>query len=85
MSKMAATVAILKFLNLHLLPNHKSDWAETWWEASEHYKDSELLKSFRVDNQDGSHGGHLVILQTTSPSKSQVGLSQNLMEGIRAT
>ena len=84
MSKMAATVAILKFLNLHLLPNHKSDWAETWWEASEHYRDSELLKSFRFDNQDGSHGGRLVILQTTS-SKSQVGLSQNLMEGIGAT
>ena len=54
--------AILKFFERHLLPNHKSDWAETWWEASERHKDSEFLKSFRSDIQDG-----LEILQMTSP------------------
>ena len=30
---------------------------------------SELVKSFRSDIQDGRHGGHLEILQTTSPPK----------------
>ena len=39
-------VAILKFLKIHLLPNCKSDWAETWWEASGWQGDSELLKPF---------------------------------------
>ena len=34
-SKMAAKAAILKFFKRHLLPNHKWDWAETWWEASQ--------------------------------------------------
>ena len=37
--------AVLKFFKRHLLPNHKSDWAETWRKALEHYRDSELLNS----------------------------------------
>ena len=64
---MAAIAAILKFFKRHL-PNHKPDWAETW-KALERYKDSELLKSFSSDIQDGRHGGQLEILQTTSPPK----------------
>ena len=81
-SKMAAMAAILKFFKRHL-PNCKSDWVKTWWEASQWHKDSELLKqlpkqwdrdskllkSFRSSIQDGCHGGHLEILQTTSPPK----------------
>ena len=31
----------------HLLPNHRSDWAETWWEAS--------VKWFCSNIQDGRH------------------------------
>ena len=42
--KMAAMSAILKIFKWHLHPNRKSDWAETWWEASEQHRDSELLK-----------------------------------------
>ena len=53
----------------HLLPNRKSDWAKSWWEASQQHRDSELLKSFLSDIQDGRHSGHLEILQVTSPSK----------------
>ena len=30
-----------------------SDWAETWWEALEHYRGSESLESFRSYIQDG--------------------------------
>ena len=62
-------MAILKFFKRHLLPNRKSDWAESWWEASQWHKYSELLKSFRSDIQDGRHGGHIEILQMTSPPK----------------
>ena len=40
MSKMAA---ILKFFKTHPLPDSKSGWAETWWEASRWNGDSELL------------------------------------------
>ena len=40
--------AILKFFRRHLLPNHKSDWAETWLEAMESYRHLELLKSLCV-------------------------------------
>ena len=58
---MATTAAILKFFKLHL-PNRKSDWAKTWLEASQLHRDSELLKSFRSNIQDGHHGGHLEIL-----------------------
>ena len=61
-------VAILKFFKWHL-PNYKLDWAKTWWEASQWFRDSELLKLFRSDIQDVHHGGHLEILQTTSPPK----------------
>ena len=32
-------------------------------------RDSELLKLFRSDIQDGRHGGYLEILQTLSPPK----------------
>ena len=48
---MAAMAPILKFLKRHLLPNRKSDWAKTLWEASERHRDSELLKLFRSDLQ----------------------------------
>ena len=72
--------AILKFFKRHLLTNPKSDWAETWWEASQWHRDSKLLKSFHSDIQDG---GHLEILQTTSPHKFW--LSWNLMGGITVT
>ena len=34
--------SIISFL--HLLPNHKSDWAEIWWESSQLHRDWELLK-----------------------------------------
>ena len=40
---MATMAAILKFFKQHL-PNLRSDWAKTWWEASEQNRDSELLK-----------------------------------------
>ena len=60
---MAITAAIFKFFKQHPLLNHKSDWALTWWEAWEWHSDSELLKSFHSDIQDGWHGGHLEILQ----------------------
>ena len=36
-------VAILKFFKRHLLPNRQSDWAETWWEASQWHRDSKLV------------------------------------------
>ena len=65
-------------------PNLKSDRAETWWETLGRHEDSELLKSFRSDIQVGRHGGHLEILQTTSPPKPCVGLSWNF-GGIGAT
>ena len=44
---MTAIAAILKFFKRHFLPNRKSDWAKTWWEALQWHKDSELLKSFQ--------------------------------------
>ena len=34
-------------------------------------------KSFRSDIQDGRHGGHLEILQTTSPKPSRIELKLN--------
>ena len=66
MSKMAAMAAILEFFKRHLLPNRKLDWAETWWEAQERHRDSELLNSFRLAIQDGHLGGHLENFETTS-------------------
>ena len=50
---MAAVAAILKFFKQRLLENHKLDWAETLWEALEQHRDSELLKLFCSDIQDG--------------------------------
>ena len=47
---MATIVAILKFFKKHLLPNCKS-----LWEASELHRDSELLKLFHSDIQEGCH------------------------------
>ena len=38
-----------------------------------------MLRLFPSDIQDGRHGGHLEILQMTSPPRPKVGLSQNLM------
>ena len=78
-----AAAAILKFFKRHLLPNPKSDYAETWFEASQWQGDSKLLKPFRSDIQDGHQGGHLEILQTTSPPKPW--LSWILMGGITVT
>ena len=49
---MAITEAILKFFERHLLPNHKSDWAEID-ERLRSDRDSELLKSFHFNIQDG--------------------------------
>ena len=79
MPKMAAKATVLKFFKRHLLYNCKLDWTETWLEASARHRNLELLNSFRSDIQDGRHGGHLDILQTTIPTKPQVGLSQNLV------
>ena len=53
-------VAILKFYKWYLLPNRKLDWAENWWEALEQHRDSELLKSFCYNIQDGHHGSHIL-------------------------
>ena len=49
---MAAMEAIWKIFRLHL-PDRKSDWSETWWEASQQDRNLEFLKSFRSDIQDG--------------------------------
>ena len=57
---------ILKDFKQHLLLNQKLDWAETYWEALEQHKESELLKSFCSASQDGRLGGHLENLETTS-------------------
>ena len=73
--------AILKFFKRHLLPNRKTDWAETWWEASQWHRFSEFLKSFCHDIEYSLRE----IRQTTSPPKPQAGLSWNLMGGIGAT
>ena len=70
LSKMATMAAILKLFKRRVLPNRKLDWAKTWWEASQWHRDSELLKWFRSNIQDGHHGGHLEILQTTSQTIS---------------
>ena len=58
----AAIVAILKFFKRHL-PNHRSDWVKTWWEASERHRDSELLKLVHSDIPEGRHGGRLEIFK----------------------
>ena len=51
--------AILKFFKPHLLPNRKTNWAKTWWEASQWHKDLELLKLFCSDIKDGRKGAIL--------------------------
>ena len=70
--------AILKFFKRHLLPDHKSDWTKTWWEASEWHRDSKLLKSFHSDIQDGSHGHHLEILSNDISSQIISQIEQKL-------
>ena len=42
---MGATAAVLK----RHLSNRKVEWTQTWWEALERHRDSELLKSFWSD------------------------------------
>ena len=59
-------VAILKIFHCYLLPNGKSDWAETCWKSLEQHVDLEFLDSLRSDIQDGHHGGYLENLKTTS-------------------
>ena len=59
---MAILVVILKHFKPHLLLSGKSDWAKTWWEELRRHGDSELLKSFRSNVQDGRNGGHLETL-----------------------
>ena len=61
--------AILKVFSCYLLPNSKSDGADTWWKASAQHRDLELLKWFRSDTQDGHHGSHIENLQITSATK----------------
>ena len=95
LSKMAFWAAILKILKPHLLPNSKSDRAQTWCEALGPHGDLELIKSFRSDIQDGRHVSHLENLQTASPLAvlkvfncyllpNSVRWSGNLVEGIGA-
>ena len=80
---MPTMTAILKVLNCYLLPNLKSDGAETWLKAFGQHGDLELLKWFRSDIQDGHHGSHRENLQITSAAECLVWLSLNLMGGIR--
>ena len=68
-SEMAAMLAILKIFKRHLLPNSKLDWDETWWEALAQHRDSEWLKLFHSDIQDGCHVDHLGNLQIASVPK----------------
>ena len=84
-SRMATVVTILKLFKRHLLKNCKLDWAETWWEASERHRDSELLKLFCSSIQDGCHEGHLENLQMTYALEWYVRLSQSLVGGIGET
>ena len=63
---MVTMAAILKVFDCFLLPNRKSDGAETRWKALGQHGDLELLEWFRSDIQDGHHGSHLENLQITS-------------------
>ena len=65
---MAAWAVILKFLKLHMLPNPKSDWAQTWWKALGPHGYLVLLKSFCSDIQDGCHVSHFENLQISPPA-----------------
>ena len=46
---------IFKIFKPHLLANAKLDWAETWSEALGRHGESELLKLFHSNIQDGQH------------------------------
>ena len=81
---MAAMSTILKIFK-YLLPDRKLDWVETWWEALEQHRDSELLKSFHSDIQDDHHDGHFENLQTASALEWYVRLSQKLVGSIGVT
>ena len=61
---MATILTILKIFKRHLLPNRKSNWTKTWWKASEQYRDSELLKSFRSESK---MAGMMAILKIFKP------------------
>ena len=50
-SMMATMAATLKVFNCYLLPNSKSDRAETWWKASGQHGNFEFLKWFHSDIQ----------------------------------
>ena len=65
---MATMVAILKVFSCYLLPNRKSDEAETWNNMGQH-GDLVLLKLFHSDIQDGHHGSHPENLQISSATK----------------
>ena len=83
---MAGMAAIFKFFKRHLLSNPKSDWAETWWEASQWHRVSKLF-CFEIHDM-ATRGGHLEILQTTlllNPWKPYVRKSWNLLGGITVT
>ena len=64
-SEMAPKVGILKIFKPHLLPNGKSDWAKTWWDAFGQQGNSELLKTFCYDIHDGRHSSHFEDLLLT--------------------
>ena len=63
---MMVAMADMLSLSCYLLPNSKSDGAETWWKASGQHGDLELLKLFHSGIQDGHHGSRLESLQITS-------------------
>ena len=79
---MVTMAVILKVFNCYLLPNCKSDGAETWWKSSGQHGDLELLEWFHSDIQFGYRGSHLENVQITSAPEWQVWLSLNLMGGI---
>ena len=65
-----------KIFKPYLLPNRKSDWAETWWEASGQDGDSELLKLSVLK----SKMADTVIIFKPHLPQNDVGLSRNLVE-----
>ena len=67
----------------HLLQNHKSDWAETWWEALAVHGNSELLKLLHFHIQQWWPSWNCS--DEISSPEPKVGLSWNLMEGIEGT
>ena len=77
MSKMATTT-ILKIFSCYLLLNGKSDCAESWLKALGQHGDSELLKWFHSDIQDGKHGSHLENLEITFCSRTVSGIELKL-------